>query len=74
MQSETAGSTDRVQDAAELQTSVAFLYCADFTTEVVQTFMPESLPWCERGKGMFVPQDAWDKIKDEVKQPKSSRR
>jgi hypothetical protein len=54
------------QDAAELQTSLAFVIPQDFVTEVVNTYMPEAQQWCERGRGMFVPEDKWDQIKDRV--------
>jgi hypothetical protein len=53
-------------DAPELQTSLAMELSQDFVTETVNTYMPEAQQWCERGRGMFVPQDAFDKIKDDV--------
>jgi hypothetical protein len=42
---------------AELQTSLAMELSQDFVTETVNTYMPEAQQWCERGRGMFVPQD-----------------
>jgi hypothetical protein len=41
----------RIQDAAELNTDEAFILCGDFVTEIVNAFMPEAKPWCERGPG-----------------------
>jgi hypothetical protein len=37
-------------------------------TEVVNDFMPQDQEWCKRGKGMFIPDAAWEKIKDQVAQ------
>jgi hypothetical protein len=50
----TSSQTDRsrIQDAGELNTDEAFILCGDFVTEIVNAFMPEAKPWCERGPGM----------------------
>ena len=57
-------------DAGDLNTDEAFILCGDFETEVVNTYMPESLPWCERGPGMDLPGGEagpiWKQIKDKV--------
>jgi hypothetical protein len=66
--SQTLPPKQRAGDAAELQTSLAFLLAQDFVTEVVNTYMPEAQHWCERGPGMILPPEIWDKIKDKVKQ------
>lgn len=63
----TAPAQQRMLDAAELNTDEAFILCQDFVTEVITAFMPEALPWCERGPGMDLPPGAWDKVKDEIK-------
>jgi len=63
----TATSTIRIQDAGELNTDEAFILCGDFVTEVVNAFMPEAKPWCERGPGMDLPPGIWDQVKDAVK-------
>lgn len=65
--SETAPSLARIRDESELQTSQAFILTGDFVTEVVNTYMPEAQPWCERGRGMFVPEDVWKKIEKDVR-------
>src|SRR5881394_2635360 len=57
----------RIQDAGELNTDEAFILCGDFVTEVVNAFMPEAKPWCERGPGMDLPAGVWDKVKAEIK-------
>jgi hypothetical protein len=64
--SDTQPPNTPMLDQAELQTSVAMIDAQDFVTEVVNTYMPEAQPWCERGRGMFVPPEIWDKIKEEV--------
>lgn len=67
----TFPSTQRMLDAPELYTDQAFLITQDFITEVVNAFMPEAVPWCERGPGMDLPggKDGpiWAKVKDQVK-------
>lgn len=65
--SQTLPSSQPMLDQGELNTDFAFLLCGDFVTEIVNTFMPEAQPWCERGRGMFVPEDAWNQIQDEVR-------
>src|SRR5258708_1930923 len=57
----------RIQDAAELNTDEAFILCADFVTEIVNAFMPEAKPWCERGPGMDLPDGVWKKVEADVK-------
>lgn len=60
--SQTKPATQRLLDAAELQTSLAFELCGDFVTEIVNTYMPEAQNWCERGPGMFVPEQKYKTI------------
>jgi hypothetical protein len=60
--------TKRWMDYPELNTSLGYDLCGEFITEVVNTFMPEAQPWCERGKGMFVPQDVWEQVADKVRE------
>jgi hypothetical protein len=64
--SETQPPTAPLHDEGELNTTIPALLAQDFVTEVVNTYMPEAQQWCERGRGMFVPPDAWEKIKDQV--------
>jgi hypothetical protein len=63
----TEPAQQRMLDAAELNTDSAFILCQDFVTEVINSFMPEAQPWCERGPGMDLPTGAWDKVKDQIK-------
>lgn len=63
----TQPGTQRMLDAPELNTDQAFVITQDFVTELLQAFMPEALPWCERGPGMDIPDGIWEKIKDQVK-------
>jgi hypothetical protein len=60
-------SRARMLDAPELNTDQAFILTQDFITEVMNAYMPEASPWCERGRGMFVDPTVWDKIKDKVR-------
>ena len=66
--SQTKPSVAPMLDAAELQTSLAFELAQDFVTEIVNTYMPEAQNWCERGKGMFVPQKLYDQIAKKVRE------
>jgi hypothetical protein len=63
----TQPSAVRWMDYPELNTSLGFDLCGEFVTEVVNTFMPEAQPWCERGPGMFVPDEVWEQVKDDVR-------
>lgn len=63
----TEPSQQRMLDAAELNTDSAFILCQDFVTEVINSFMPEATPWCERGPGMDLPPGAWDKVKENIR-------
>ena len=65
--SQTKPPVQRLLDAAELQTSLAFELAQDFVTEVVNTYMPEAQQWCERGKGMFVPEKLYKTIAQKVR-------
>jgi hypothetical protein len=65
--SENAPAVGPDGDQNELQTSIGILNAQDFVTETVNTYMPESQPWCERGRGMFVKTEDWDKIADAVR-------
>jgi hypothetical protein len=64
--SQTAPGTQRMLDAPELYTDLAFILVADFLTEIFNTYMPEAQRWCERKAGMDVPADAWNQVKDIV--------
>jgi hypothetical protein len=65
--SQTQPGTARMQDAPELNTDKAFLIVQDFITEIVNTFMPEAQPWCERGPGMDLPDGVWQQINDKIR-------
>jgi hypothetical protein len=67
IQSTSAPSLQRLLDAAELNTDLAFELCEDFATEVINTYMPEAQPWCERGAGMYVTDEQFADISDEVR-------
>jgi hypothetical protein len=43
--------TARIKDESLLQTSIAFEIVQDFVTVVMNAFMPEADPWCERRAG-----------------------
>lgn len=65
--STTTPSSKPQGDADELQTSVGFIVAQDFVTEVVNNYMPEAQPWCDRRAGMFLPDAAWEQIQDAVR-------
>jgi hypothetical protein len=71
LNSASSATITRIQDAGELNTDEAFILCGDFVTEVVNAFMPEAKPWCERGPGMDLPggEDGavWKQVKDQIK-------
>ncbi|MDB5937590.1 MAG: hypothetical protein JWQ01_4934 [Massilia sp.] len=65
--STTPPSQSRTRDEAELQTSLAFELAQDFVTVVLNAFMPESEPWCERRAGMLIPEQVWKDVADNVR-------
>jgi hypothetical protein len=67
MQSENKPSNARMNDMRELQTSIGYLVTTDFVTEVINTFLPEAQRWCERGRGMVMPEEVWDKLAKDVR-------
>jgi hypothetical protein len=56
----------QMRDAGELNTDEAFLLCQDFVTEIVNAFMPEAKPWCERGPA-WTCRMASGKVEQEVR-------
>lgn len=65
IRSDQATSTSKPTDDAELQTGIAGELVADFTTELVNGFMPPHAPfWAERLPGAFIP----DALREQVKQ------
>ena len=56
----------RLLDAAELNTDFAMELCDDFATEVINTYLPEAIPWCERGPGELTKPEVWKIVKDRV--------
>jgi len=66
--SQTAPATQRLLDMPELYTDQAFILCADFVTELVNTYLPEAQRWVERGRGQDLPAQAWDQVKEQVQE------
>jgi hypothetical protein len=64
LESTSAATIVRIQDAGELNTDEAFILCGDFVTEVVNAFMSPDKPWCVSGRGMDLPDGIWEKVKD----------
>src|SRR6516165_12825068 len=60
-------SQARMLDAPELNTDQAFILTQDFITQIINAYMPEAEPCCERTRGMFVQPRIWDQIKDRVR-------
>lgn len=67
IQSYSQPPQQRLLDAAELNTDIAFELCGDFATEVINTYMPESGQWCERGPGEILSQKQFDQIAERVR-------
>jgi hypothetical protein len=67
LQSYNQPPQQRLLDAAELNTDIAFELCGDFATEVINTYMPEAQMWCERGRGERVSEGVWKRVADRVK-------
>src|SRR5271166_618730 len=63
----TSPAQARMLDYPDLNTDEAFILCEDFTTEIVNAFMPEAEPWVERGKGMDIQEEVWKKVSETVK-------
>jgi hypothetical protein len=57
-----APPTQRILDAGELNTDIGIELAGDFATEVINTYMPEATPWCERGKGMFITKEQFETV------------
>jgi hypothetical protein len=66
--SQSAMPNTRLHDEGLLQTSLFFELTQDFVTVVLNAFMPQANPWCERRAGAMVPTDAWKQVEDRVKQ------
>lgn len=66
--SQTMPAQSRMLDYPDLNTDEAFILVEDFTTELVNAFMPEAEPWVERGPGMDLPEGVWEKAQDEIRQ------
>jgi hypothetical protein len=64
MNSASSTTIARMQDAGELNTDEAFILCGDFVTEVVNAFMSPDKPWCVSGRGMYLPDGVWEKVKE----------
>jgi hypothetical protein len=67
IQSTSSPSQQRLLDAAELNTDLAFELCGDFATEVINGWLSEAANWCERKGGGFISEDEFKKIADQVK-------
>jgi hypothetical protein len=65
--STTPAPLARIRDESLLQTSIAFEVVQDFVTVVLNAFMPEANPWCERRAGALVPEEAFKEVEDQVR-------
>jgi hypothetical protein len=62
----TRGAATRPDDAGDLRTSFAMEMADDFPTVILDTFMPQSVPWVRREAGIYVPASVRDQISDKV--------
>lgn len=55
-----------LHDDVFLQTAAGSELSADFTTEVLNTFMPQAEQWCERKPGMLTTDAQWKQVEQQV--------
>jgi len=55
-------SMQRENDAAQLATSIGMEVAGDFTTEMVNTFMPPIIPWADQKAGDDIPEEQREEI------------
>lgn len=60
-------SNVRPRDAAILNQSFAFEVTEDFSTVIVNTFLPEAEPWALRKSGPYIPEAARKQIDEQAK-------
>jgi hypothetical protein len=58
--------TQKLLDAAELNTDLGFELAGDFATEVINTWMPEEGLWCELGQGMYITEAQFKTVKQQA--------
>jgi hypothetical protein len=58
-------TTQRTDDASELQISLGMEVAQDFATEMLNTFMPETFDWVDQKAGIDAGDD-WDEVSEEV--------
>ena len=66
LSSQTAPAVQTMLDEPELNTDQGFIVAQDFTTEIINTYMPEAQDWCE-SKGGEGFEDIFEQIKDDAK-------
>ena len=67
LQSRTSVYSDKPDDTEEEPaTSLGMEVSSDFATLIINTFMPPNFDWARRGRGMYVTEDQWEEVKDEV--------
>jgi hypothetical protein len=60
-------TTQRTDDASELQISLGIELASDFGTEILNTFMPETIQWVDQKPGVDLDPELWtDEVKEEV--------
>jgi hypothetical protein len=65
--SETAAPTTPPMDQAELQISIAMEESENFSTTLIQSFMPPGMPWCDLKPTSAVPDIFMDEVKEKAK-------
>lgn len=56
----------REDESSLLHTSLAMEVAQDFATEVLNTFMPEVINWCDQKPGIEMSEDEFNDIKDDI--------
>lgn len=64
--SRTKQTKTKPKDAELLNTSLAFELAGDFSTVIMNTFVPEAQPWATRRAGMLIPDAARGKVEEDA--------
>ncbi|MBN9438249.1 portal protein [Bosea sp. (in: a-proteobacteria)] len=64
--SSSSGADSKPNDAGDLQISLGMEVAQDFATEMLNTFMPETIRWADQKAGVDVDEDAADDLNDRI--------
>lgn len=64
IRSENRTDKGRTKDNAALQVSIGMEVAGDFATEMLNTFTPEVIEWCQQKAGAAVPEDEVEEVSE----------